>query len=63
MGKRKELVRKALLEDLEVEHQRSPAALVLLKLMAQGEADIASGRVTSQHRVFADLRAHLNAMS
>ena len=40
-------------------YQRTSAALLLLKLMVQGEADVAKGRETSQDRVFADLRAHL----
>ena len=42
-------------------YQRTSAALLLLKLMVQGEADIAKGRVTPQDRVFADLRARLTA--
>ena len=42
-------------------YQRTSAALLLLKLMVQGEADVAKGRVTSQDRVFADLRANLTA--
>ena len=42
-------------------HQRVQDALLMLKLMVQGEADIAAGRTTPQGRVFADLRARLTA--
>ena len=42
-------------------YQRTSDALLLLKLMVQGEADVANGRVTPQDRVFADLRAQLTA--
>ena len=41
--------------------QPTSAASQLQELMVQGEADIASGRVTPQDRVFADLRAYLTA--
>ena len=33
---------------------------LLLKLVAQGEADVAAGRSTPQDEVFAELRAHLS---
>ena len=42
-------------------HQRLQDALLMLKLMVQGEADIARGRTTAQERVFADLGARLTA--
>ena len=42
-------------------HQRLQNALLMLKLMVQGEADIARGRTTAQERVFADLGARLTA--
>lgn len=42
-------------------YQRTSAAGLLLKLVVQGEADVASGRTVSQDDVFADLRAHLTA--
>ena len=40
-------------------HQRLQNALVMLKLMVQGETDIAAGRTAPQARVFADLEARL----
>ena len=51
---------RAVVQDYE-SYQRTSAALVLLKLMVQGEADLASGRVIPQDRVFTDLRTHLTA--
>ena len=42
-------------------HQRLQDALIMLKLMVQGEADVAAGRTTPQDRVFADLEARLAA--
>ena len=42
-------------------HQRLQNALIMLKLMVQGEADISAGRTTRQDRVFADLEARLTA--
>ena len=40
-------------------HQRFQNALLMLKLMVQGEADVSAGRTISQERVFAELRARL----
>lgn len=40
-------------------HQRQQNALLMLKLMVQGEADVQQGRTTSQNRVFAELKARL----
>ena len=45
----------AVVQDFEA-HQ----ALLVLKLMVQGEADIPAGRTTPQERVFADLKALVN---
>ena len=50
----------AVVQDFQA-HQRLQDALVMLKLMVQGEADIAAGRTTPQDRVFADLEARLTA--
>ncbi len=36
--------------------QRQQQALLMLKLLAQGEADIAAGRLIPQEEVFAELR-------
>lgn len=36
--------------------QRQQQALLMLKLLAQGEADIAAGRLIPQEEVFANLR-------
>ncbi|MDE0178634.1 MAG: type II toxin-antitoxin system Phd/YefM family antitoxin [Gammaproteobacteria bacterium] len=40
-------------------HQRERAALLALKLVVQGEADVSAGRTVLQHRVFADIKAGL----
>ena len=40
-------------------HQRLQNALLMLKLMVQGEADVAGGRTIPQERVFADLKARV----
>ena len=40
-------------------HQRLQNALLMLKLMVQGETDVAKGKTTAQERVFADLKARL----
>ena len=48
----------AVVEDYE-QHQERQRALVLLKLMVQGERDIEAGRVVPQEQVFADLRRRL----
>jgi prevent-host-death family protein len=37
-------------------YQRQQQALLMLKLLAQGEADIAAGRLIPQEEVFAKLR-------
>ena len=50
----------AVVHDYRV-HQRLQEALLLLKLMVQGEADVARGRTLPQERVFADLEARLTA--
>ena len=42
-------------------HQRLESALLMLKLMVQGEADVTQGRTTAQDRVFADIRTRLTA--
>ena len=41
-------------------HQRLQDALVMLKLMVQGETDVAAGRTTPRARVFEDLEARLS---
>ena len=41
-------------------HQRLQNALLMLKLMVQGEADVTQGRTTEQTQVFADIKARLN---
>ncbi len=38
---------------------RQRNALLMLKLMVQGEADIQAGRTASQDRVFAEVKARL----
>ena len=50
----------AVIQDFQA-HQRLQDALIMLKLMVQGEADVAAGRTTPQDRVFADLEARLAA--
>ena len=42
-------------------HQRLQNALLMLKLMVQGEADVAEGRTIAQEQVFADIKARLTA--
>ena len=42
-------------------HQRFQNALLMLKLMVQGEADVSEGRTIAQEQVFADLRARVTA--
>ena len=42
-------------------HQRQRGALLMLKLMVQGEADIQARRTTTQDRVFAEIEARLTA--
>ena len=50
----------AVVHDYRV-HQRLQNALLMLKLMVQGEADVARGRTIAQERVFADLKGRLTA--
>ena len=42
-----------------VNHYRS--ALLMLKLMAQGEADVTSGKTVPQERVFQEFRSRVTA--
>lgn len=42
-------------------HQRLRNALLMLKLMVQGESDVSQGRTTPQEKVFADFEARLTA--
>jgi len=49
---------RAVVEDYE-QHQARQRALVMLKLMVQGEHDIEGGQVVPQEQVFADLRHRL----
>lgn len=48
----------AVVQDYE-SHQRVQEALLFLKLVVQGEADVSAGRVVSQRQVFADIKAGL----
>ena len=48
----------AVVQDYE-SHQRVQEALLVLKLVAQGEADVSTGRMVSQRQVFADIKAGL----
>ena len=50
----------AVVHDYRV-YQRLQNALLMLKLMVQGEADVARGRTIPQERVFAGLKARLTA--
>lgn len=49
---------KAVLQDPE-SYESMRSALLMMKLLAQGEADSRAGRVTPQDRVFADMRKML----
>ncbi len=49
---------RAVVEDYE-QHQERQRALVMLKLMVQGERDVEGGRVVPQEQVFADLGRRL----
>jgi PHD/YefM family antitoxin component YafN of YafNO toxin-antitoxin module len=49
---------RAVVEDYE-QHQARQRALLMLKLMVQGERDVEDGRVVPQKEVFADLRRRL----
>ena len=50
----------AVVQDYE-SHQRVQEALLMLKLVVQGEADVSAGRMVSQRKVFADIKARLTA--
>lgn len=50
----------AVVQDFEA-HQRHRNALLMLKLMVQGEADVTMGRTTPQDRVFDGIRSRLTA--
>ena len=50
----------AVVQDYE-SHQRIQEALLMLKLVVQGEADVSAGRMMSQRQVFADIKAELTA--
>ena len=50
----------AVVQDFEV-HTRQRDALLMLKLMVQGEVDVTAGKTTSQDKVFDDLRSSLTA--
>ena len=45
------------------DHQRLQNALLMLKLMVQGEADVERGRTSPQERVFEKIRARLTSDS
>lgn len=49
---------RAVVEDFE-QYQARERALLMLKLMAQGERDVADGRLLAQEQVFEDLRRRL----
>jgi prevent-host-death family protein len=51
---------RAVVEDYE-QYQARQRALMVLKLMVQGERDLEAGRVVPQEHVFADLRRRLEA--
>ena len=50
----------AVVQDFDA-YERQRSALLMLKLMAQGEADIQAGRTTPQDKVFAEIKARLTA--
>ena len=50
----------AVVQDYEA-HQRLQDAMLMLKLLSQGEADIAAGRTRPQREVFTELRARLES--
>ena len=50
----------AVIQDFQA-HQRLQDALLMLKLMVQGEADVPAARTTTQDQVFANLKARLAA--
>ena len=50
----------AVVQDFDA-YQHQQSALLMLKLMGRGEADIQAGRTTSQDRVIAGIKARLTA--
>ena len=48
----------AVVQDFDA-YQRMQEALLMMKLMVQGEADIREARTTSQAQVFADLKKQI----
>lgn len=50
----------AVVQDFDA-HQRLQHALLMLKLMVQGEAEVAAGRMSSQDEMFAGIKARLAA--
>ena len=50
----------AIIQDYEA-HQRVQEALLMLKLVVQGEADISASRMVSQRQAFDDIKAGLIA--
>ena len=48
----------AVVQDFQA-HQRLQDALLMLKLMVQGEADVQAGRTTTREQGFPDLEARL----
>ncbi len=48
----------AVVQDFE-SHQRLQDALLMLKLMVQGEMDLSAGRTTPQDAVFRDIKGRL----
>lgn len=51
---------KAVIQDPE-SYERMRAALGLMKLLAQGEADVRAGRVISQDKLFSEIQEHLRS--
>ena len=50
----------AVVQDFQA-HQRLQDALLMLKLMVQGEADVQAGRTATREQVFSDLEARLTS--
>jgi prevent-host-death family protein len=50
---------RAVLQDAE-SYERMKKAIALMKLLAQGEADVRKGRVIQQEKVFTALKTKLN---
>ena len=50
----------AIIQDYEA-HQRVQEALLMLKLVVQGEADISASRMVPQRQAFDDIKAGLTA--